>query len=152
MYTIGGQRGFTLVEILVVLTILIIIGVFSYSTFRGIYQASARRIVAEEVADALREARNNTIGSKSDTVYGVRVATSSVTRFSGLLYTPGHASNTVYTFSGGVTATGTIVSQGTNIVFALLTGTPSATGTILIQNGDRTSTTTISIGATGLIQ
>ncbi len=146
------NRGFTFVEILIAVSLLVLIGTFSVATFRALYQNSAERIVAQEIADALREARNNTIGSKNNTVYGVHIATSSVTRFVGATYTPGHASNTVYVFDGGATATGTFVTGGTSIVFTRLTGVPSATGTILIHNADMTSTTTVTIESTGLIE
>ncbi len=144
--------GFTLVEILTVLAVLLIIGTFSVTAFRGIYQGSGERTAALEIADALREARNNSISSKQDTVYGVRVASTSVTRFVGATYNPASASNTLYIFEAGAFATGTIVNAGTDIVFARLTGAPSATGTILVAGTDGTSTTTITIGATGLIQ
>jgi prepilin-type N-terminal cleavage/methylation domain-containing protein len=145
-----GQSGFTFVEILVVLAVLLIIGTMSIAGFRAMYQDSGERIVAQEIADALREARNNTIGAKNDTVYGVRVATSSVTRFIGSTYSMGNASNTVYTYDAGVTATGTLVN--TSIVFTRLTGAPSATGTIFVRNADGTSTTTITIESTGLVE
>ncbi len=146
------QRGFTLVEILVAVAILVIITTFSVTAFRNIYLRSAERIAGAEIADALREARTNSIGSKGNAIYGVHISTSTVTRFVGSTYVAGNASNTVYSFDGGALATGTLVTSGTSITFSRLTGTPSATGTIYVVDMDGTSTTTITIESTGLIQ
>lgn len=145
-------KGFTLIEILVVIAILLIIATFAVSAFRAMLQASGKRIAVVEITDALREARNNALSSKNDAVYGVRVASTSVTRFIGSTFTSGHASNTVYFFEAGAMATGTLVNDGVSIVFARLTGAPSATGTVLVVDSDRSGTTTVTIGATGLIQ
>jgi prepilin-type N-terminal cleavage/methylation domain-containing protein len=148
----NSLTGFTLVEILVVLAVLLIIAAFSITAFRSMYEGSGTRTAVVEITDALREARNNALSSKGDSVYGVRIASTSVTRFPGSTYSAGNASNTTYMFEAGAMATGTLVSAGTDIVFARLTGMPSATGTVLVTGSDGTSTTTITIGATGLIQ
>jgi prepilin-type N-terminal cleavage/methylation domain-containing protein len=149
-YSIHDAPGFTFIEILISLAVLSIIATFTVTAFRNIYQDSAERVVAQEVSDAFREARNNTIGAKSDTVYGVRVSTSSVTRFVGGTYTAGSASNTVYMYDAGVRATGTLIN--TNVVFRRLTGEPNATGTIFVVRADSTSTTTVTLNATGLVE
>lgn len=146
------RNGFTLVEILVVLSIIAIITTFSILGFRSMYQNSGLRIATEEVRNAFQVARSNTMSSKGDTVFGVHVASSSVTRFVGNTYSASNASNTIYYFEAGATATGTIVTNGINIVFTRLTGIPSATGTVIIEDSDRGSSTTVTIGATGLIQ
>jgi prepilin-type N-terminal cleavage/methylation domain-containing protein len=152
MVTPFRTRGFTFVEILVVLAVLLIIATFSIIAFRSLYEGSGERTAVVEITDALREARNNSISSKNDTVYGVRIASTSVTRFVGNTYSAGNASNTLYMFEAGAMATGTLVNAGTDIVFARLTGMPNVTGTVLVVGNDGTSTTTISIEATGLIQ
>jgi prepilin-type N-terminal cleavage/methylation domain-containing protein len=152
MWTSHTSQGFTLTEILVVIAIIFIITAFSVSTFQTMHRVSGERIAAQEVADALREARNNSIAAKNDTVYGVRVGTSSVTRFPGSTYDPGNASNTVYMFEAGAFATGTLVEGAVDIVFARLTGMPSVTGVIYLSDIDNSSTSTVTIEATGLIE
>jgi len=146
------SKGFTFIEILVVIAIVGIITSISYATFRAVYRTSAVRAAVLSVADSLREARNNTLGAQADSVYGVRVSTSSVTQFRGSTYIAGATTNEVYVFEGGVTATGTLVTNGTNIVFAHLSGLPSATGTITVQDSDQTSSTTLTIYGTGLVE
>jgi Tfp pilus assembly protein FimT len=144
--------GFTLIEVLASLAVLMIIVLMSQSAFRSVYRNSGERIAVQEIADALREARNNTLSSKNDTVYGVRIASSSVTRFVGSTYSAGNASNTVYAFEAGAFATGTLVTSNTSIVFKRLTGAPSATGSIFVRDIDSMTTATITIEGTGLIQ
>ncbi len=144
--------GFTFVEILVSLAVITLIAGTSLVAFRNVYRASGTRVAVLEITDALRTTRSNTLAGKGDAVYGVRVGTSSVTRFVGSLYSEGSASNTIYTFEAGTFATGTLVNNVTDIVFSRLTGLPSATGTIYIVDIDQGNTTTIQIGGTGLIE
>ncbi len=146
------SRGFTFIEILVVIAVIAILTAVTLLAFRNVYRDSARRTAIMEIADALRDSRNNTLGAVNDTVYGVRVGTSSVTRFTGNTYTLGAATNEVYQYEAGVTATGTLVTSGTSVVFARLTGIPSATGTILVRDNDLVGSTSVIIQSTGLIE
>jgi Tfp pilus assembly protein FimT len=145
-------RGFTYIELIVVFTILALIAVFSVATFQSIVRNSAARVASLEVADALRVARSNTLAAKNDVVYGVRIASSSVTRFVGSVYVSGHASNTTYIFEAGTYATGTLAVSSTTITFARLTGMPSATGSILIYDMNGNPTATVTIEGTGLVE
>ena len=145
-------QGFTLVEILVVIAVLAIMTTISVYSFQAMYHASALRAGASEVYSALTSARTNTLGSQDGLVYGVHVSSTTVTRFEGPTYTAGSATNKVYAFEGGVTATSSLVTNGTSIVFTRLTGVSSVGGTIYVRNRDGTSTTTITIHATGLIE
>lgn len=147
-----SARGFTFVELLVAVAILALFTTVSIKTFGTMYRTSALRTTSLEIVNALRDARAKTLSAENDAVYGVRVGTSSVTRFVGSSYTPGHASNTVYYYEGGASATGTLVQSGVNIVFTRLTGEPSATGTIYVQSMNNESTATITVSGTGLIQ
>lgn len=147
-----GFRGFTFIEVLTVIAIITILAGISTATFRNIHRQSAVRTASLEVADAFRDARSNTLGAQNDTVYGVHVSTSSVTRFVGSTYSQGAATNEEYLFDAGVTATGTLVTSGVDVVFARLSGIPSATGTIIIENDDVTSSTTVTIHGTGLVE
>lgn len=145
-------RGFTFVEILVVLAVITIITAISTSAFKNVYHVAGERTAVIAISDALKEARSNTLSAQDDTVYGVRVGTSTVTRFVGNVYNPAATSNAVYEFEAGAYATGPLVTGGVDIVFARLTGQPSATGFILVHDVDTLSTATITIEATGLIQ
>lgn len=146
------RMGFTIIEILVVLAILAIITVISAAGFQSMYHTSALRAGGSEVYRALTNARSNTLASQDGTVYGVYVSTSTVTQFEGSTYVAGTSTNKTYVFEGGVTATSSLISTGTTIVFTRLTGKPNTGGTIYVRNNDGTSTTTITIQASGLIE
>ncbi len=152
MGRIRSERGFTFIEVLTAVAIIALLSTVSIVAFRNLYRASAERTAAIEVVNALRDARTKTLSAEDDTVYGVRIASTSVTRFVGDIYSMGSASNTVYVFEGGASAAGTLVQNGVDIVFERLTGEPTATGTIYIRDIDNKSTTTITLSATGLIQ
>jgi len=144
------RGGFTLIEILVVIAILSVIVTISAATFVNMNKSSMLRAARDDVYGALSFARERTLASENDMVYGVHLSTSSVTRFEGDTYTAGSASNVVYSFGTAVSATSTLITQSPNIIFRRLTGTPSATGTIFIRNG--ISTTTVQIHGSGLVE
>jgi prepilin-type N-terminal cleavage/methylation domain-containing protein len=145
-------RGFTLLEIVIVAAIVGIIAGISVVVLQNLHRSSALRVGGSEVYRALTDARSKTLSSDGDTVYGVRIASTSVTRFEGATYTPGNPTNEVYVFEAGVTATGTVVTSGTSIVFRRLTGQSSATGTVYVREADGTGTTTVIIHASGLVE
>lgn len=143
-------RGFTLIEIIVVISIIGIIAGVSSVTFMNMYRTSTLKAGGNEVYSALTSARERTLSSENDTVYGVRIATSSVIRFAGPTYNPSDTQNTIYYFGKDVSATSSLISTGTNVLFRRLTGESSASGTIYIRNG--ISTSTIVIRTSGLIE
>lgn len=150
MCTTQKKYGFTLVEIIVVIAILALVATISVVTFMNMHRDATLRATASDVYESFTNARERTLASENDTVYGVHLATSSITRFVGNTYSAGHASNTVFTFENIVSATGTLVMQNANIIFERLTGKPSATGTLYIRNG--VSTSTVTIHGSGLIE
>lgn len=145
-------RGLSFVELIVVIAIISIFAVIATATMGNIYRDAGLRAGSETVRSALRDARAQTLGATGDVVYGVRVASTSVTSFMGSTYVAGHASNTVYEFDAGTYATGTLVTTGTPIIFRRLTGFPSATGTVLVHDRDGGRTATVTILGTGLVE
>lgn len=147
-----SERGFTISEILVVLAIMGIIATLSVTTFRNMHDAAALRAGGNEIYAALSSAQTKTLASKDETVYGVHVSSTTVTRFRGVSYVAGDAANEVYAFEAGVTATSTLIAGGGDILFARLTGTPSVFGTIYVRDMAGAGTTTIIIHGTGLVE
>jgi len=146
------QKGFSFVEILVVVAIFAILSVISAVAFQNFNRAASLKVVTEEVLGALVDARNSTLASDGDTVFGIHLDETEIVRFAGSPYSSSDPNNVTYAFVGGVTATGTLVESNTDITFQRLTGQPSATGTIVILDNTDTASSTIMIHASGLIE
>lgn len=151
-YGIHSDRGLSYTELLVVIAVMAILATVLVGVFRNMNEASALRVSAQEVDTVLRAAQNNTLASNDSTVYGVHIDTDAVTLFVGQTYDPLSASNTVYVFQGTVVATTSLTGGVNDVVFARLTGYPSATGTIEVSNSGHTATNTITIHGTGLVE
>lgn len=146
------QRGFTLAEIVVVLSILIII---TGMTIQGFSQYSYRQVYigfVSEAKDNLVEVRQKTIASFEDTVYGVYVGTSTIEFFPGSVPEVGSSTNTIMEFAGGITATSSFSNGNWYTTFGRISGASVATGTILFEDGRTGASTTITIHASGLIE
>lgn len=147
-----AQQGFTFVELIVVIACLTFIATLSTIGFKNMYDSAAIKVAHEEVFTALTDARALTLGSSNDSVFGVRVSSTTVTRFRGASYSDTDPENRTYLFEDGVTATGTLVATETDIVFTRLTGGLSTSGDIYLRSSAGDSTTTISLYASGLIE
>lgn len=153
MYTRATARGFTLVEVLVVLVIMGIVAGLSATAFKSMYQKATRDSGASELYGALTSARAQTLSAQNDLVYGVHVSSTAIVRFEGGVFSEASASNQSYAFEGEIAATSSIItSSGGNIIFTKLTGTPSATGEIHIYDRSGAGTTTLVVHETGLIE
>jgi len=145
------ERGFTVLEVAVVVGIIGVLATISMATFSSMQYRNALRIATEDVLLTLRSARTQTLASRNDTVYGVRIESSRITRFTGSTYTASSSANLVQNFAGSVQASLSLSASTSNIVFARLTGEASATGTILLTDTRSGATSSVSIEKTGLI-
>jgi prepilin-type N-terminal cleavage/methylation domain-containing protein len=146
------MRGFTLLEVLVVIAIMSIVTSITASTMENLQQSVALKSGTDEIYRALTDARNRTLASEGGTVYGVKMSTSSVTRFVGSTYSAGAAGNEVFVFERGITATSSLINSGIPIVFERLTGESSATGTIFVRNNSGSATSTMILYASGMVE
>ena len=134
MHTMPTSRaGFTLIEIVVVLGLLAIIILFSVGEIRDYAATQQLQVAEQELVSFVRETRQRTLAAETSSQFGLRFATSSVTRFEGAAYTDDPSSHTTHTFPGA-TLTSPLISSDTDLVFSRLTGIPSATGTISVQH------------------
>jgi prepilin-type N-terminal cleavage/methylation domain-containing protein len=153
MYTlrITGARGFTAVEILVVIGVLGVLTAsiaLSLSSFRNV---TALRSTTEDVWLTLRGARNATLSSKDDSVYGVRIESTRAIQFKGTTYVAGATTNVTTTFPTGVVASATFANGANQVTFTRLTGEPSATGTILLTDQRSSATSSIHVLQSGIV-
>jgi len=149
------NKGISLIEILVVVSIIAIIVAIVVPNFSKFHNQQALRNTTEDVISLLNEARNNTISSKDSNTYGVHFETGKATLFAGTTYAV-NASNTQIIFdkaasipvSGGIILNG----GGSDVVFDRLTGSTSEYGTIVVRLiSDASSQKTINISKLGVI-
>lgn len=145
------RDGFTLVELLVSVSLLIFIALIVYSGFRGYVAQQQFEAGVTEVHALLQEARDRTLAAEDDVSHGVHLEASSVTLFTGVNYSQWLPGTTTEEFNG-LTITPSLSNGTTSISFARLTGVPTATGTILLTSTYSGATSSITILGTGIIE
>lgn len=145
-----GSKGFTLMETIVVLAIIIILSGISVSVYYNQREKHSIQKDADSIVSLIEKTKNMSLNRKNDSSYGVYFATSSVTIFSGNLYANGNVISKYELESGVEISTTSLSSHSNEFYFTKTSGLPNATGTIVL--GDSSYTKTITISGTGLIE
>jgi len=143
--------GFSLVELLVVLTIMSIIGAFAITGFKDYARFQQYDASVATVKSTFIDARVRARSAELDQSYGVKILTNSLVVFRGSTYSAGASTNETVTLTG-VTLSRSLSGGTDQIVFNKLTGLPNVTGTITIVGSEHVATTTLTITAAGVIQ
>lgn len=149
--TLSKQSGFTLLELLLVISIAVVIMGISFAGFQNYASFQQYNQAVGDAQFTIKQARSNALLAANDMAHGVKILPDSIIYFAGDTYVAGAPSNEVTTYTL-VTFQPTLTDGVDEIVFAKLTGLPSATGTILISGSDYPETTTLSISKSGVIQ
>ncbi len=119
-----GNAGFTLLELLLSVTLIGIIAGISLPVQQAYFTGTDLSVAAETFAQTLRRAQLMAQGSTGDSEWGVRAGSGSVTLFMGSSYAARDADyDEVYEFATAITPSG-----DTEYVFAKMTGEPDAAG------------------------
>src|SRR3989338_1847 len=133
-------RGFTLLEILLVISLIAALAAISVPVNQGWQQKNDLDIAVNTFVQNSRRAQTLAQGMASDTSWGVLVATSTLVLFQGASYAARASSTDEITDFGSDIS----VSGAAEIVFAKFTGFPAAaTTTTLSISADETHTITI---------
>lgn len=146
------EGAFTLVELLVVITLTVVLSLVVISGFKDYRRSQEYQIFVTNIKNGLNETRGKTVGSVGGVTYGVYVGTSSVEFFSGSVPTVGSAANTIVKFPTSMTATSTFSNGKWYMNFERITGGASATGVITVTDSARSESINLSITKTGSIQ
>ncbi len=147
------KKGFTVVEILVAVSILALILSVVMPSFSKFRDTQALKTTAEDVFSAIDKARGNTLASVNSSEYGVHFQSDKVVIFKGTVYLPSDSSNqSISIFSpatiSNVTLGGVSGSTG-EIFFNRLSGAPSKTGINTITISVNSNSKVITISPTG---
>lgn len=149
--------GFTIIELLTTIAILIILVAILISFFPFFQKESDLNNSFEEVINALRRAQNKTLASEGNSQYGVYFDTSvsphQYTLFKGTDYSSRDSSfDEVHKLSKNIEIYQINLSGENEVVFARITGTASPSGDISLRlETNPTETKTIYIEGSGLI-
>lgn len=148
------QKGFTLIEILVVITILVTLSAISVTVFSKFSTSRVLVGSVQTVLSILDEARTLTLASKDGYQYGVHFETAKVVLFKGTIYSSSDPDNDVMVLHTAVEISNiTLTGSGSDVVFSRLTGTTGQNGTVRLSLvSDSTSSSTINIQTTGIAE
>lgn len=149
------KRGFTLIEILLVIAITGVIVAVSISPLNNLIKAQALDKDYISVAALVDQAKSLSINSKAGSQYGVRFTGSTAVLFKGINYTPGDPNNQIYDLNSRVNISEIDFDGGAadEIVFSRLTGYANASGTVTVSlKSDPGSFKTIKIYQTGTVE
>lgn len=131
-FTPSLSRGFSLIELLIVIGIFALLFSVSTSVYNSFRSHSNLEIAVSSVVEALRFSQSSAQSGKGDSKWGVEIPTSQITIFKGNSY----ASRDIpfdesFVFAGGISASGL-----GEVIFEKLTGITSTVGTIILTNGN----------------
>ncbi len=144
------QKGISLIEVLIGISIMMIIGATSVVVFSRLSNATSLDRDANIVLSYVSRARTESIDSVSSLTHGIKFASTSVKVFSGTVLTTSNVEAT-YALLGSTRISSVSLSNATSsLYFNKLTGSPSATGTVTVSFGSEAKT--IRIYATGIAE
>jgi len=128
------NKGLGLLETLFAIGIITLLLAFGFGPFDAIKERQMLNKAVEEIESLLQEAKTNTIASTGGVRYGVHFETSSVTLFSGSVYSPSASDNKTLIINNSVYISNISLSGGgSEIVFNRITGDTDNNGTIRVS-------------------
>lgn len=145
--------GFTLLEILISLSLIVILAGLVFYSVSGFKNKEALDTESRQISSILEEARSLTLSGQGGNAYGVRLLQDQVIRFVGTSFASGTASNIIYTLNRSVKLNNiSLQGGGRDVVFDKLKGTTGNYGTMILNLVSTTSTKkTMTVNATGII-
>jgi len=147
-------KGFTLVEIVIVLSIVAILTFITFISFLVLNKTQALDEQTKSIVSVIERARSLTLGAKDDTPYGVHFETTKIVLFKGNTYVPINPSNITENLNYLTTLSLISLTGSTsNIVFSRLWGSVSATGTVRLSlKSNNLASSTVIIYDSGLTE
>lgn len=146
----GYTKGFTLLELVIVVALVAIVSQLIYSSFNAL---NNRQILDQEIAQVksyIQKSRMNSLNSKNGDAHGIVFATSSISVIEVLATSTKY----VYTLNNRVRLVSSTLGTST-LTFARISGLPNATGTLVYIYSSGTTvvgTSTITINGAGIVQ
>jgi len=147
------SAGFTLMEILVVMGIFIIIFSITFSLFGRLDKKEALEKDVAGIIALTRNARLLSVASKNAALFGIHFESDKAVLFEGSVYVIGGPNQKVINLSKKVYISSySLNTGGSDIIFSRLIGDTLNYGTVTVSLKDNSTSTTITILKTGVIQ
>jgi prepilin-type N-terminal cleavage/methylation domain-containing protein len=142
------RRGFTLLEILIVIAVIGVIGSIVSYAFVQFKRASQLDVQVKQVISVIRLAQSKTLAAENDTVYGVHFESDQAVLFEGPVYVEAASTSEVTRLDALVQITGiALAGGGSEVIFDRLTGRTAEPGTVTLTGSE--SARVITIDASG---
>ncbi|MFA6354854.1 MAG: prepilin-type N-terminal cleavage/methylation domain-containing protein [Candidatus Paceibacterota bacterium] len=124
------NKGFTLLEVLVVLAIFAILFAVSDGVYINFKRANNLSITTNTIVEAVRYASSNASSNRGDSKWGVKINNNEILIFKGDSYESRDTSfNESFKITGGI-----IVSGLSEVIFEKLSGATLSPGTIILSS------------------
>ena len=134
LFTTRTSRGFTLLEIIIVIGILGIILAVIVSPFASFRQRSILNTETQEMTTLINKARLSSMSSMNDKQYGIHFEAGKIVLFEGITYTEGVETNEEHLFNTILTLDSiTINGGGAETVFQKITGSTNQNSTTTLK-------------------
>ena len=149
-----NMKGFTVIEIAIVIVILAVLAAMAVVSFSGFRQNQILNSDANKVVSIINEARSKTLSSQNFSQYGVHFEAAKIVLFKGVSYSVSGSDNATTTLSNILEISGiSLAGGGSDVVFQKITGKTDNYGAITIRVKTNTSKTkTINIRSTGITE
>ncbi len=141
------SRGFSLIEVLLSVSIIGIITGISIPVYNSFTTRNDLELNAQQIADTLRRAQTYARGMEGNSAWSVEIQTAAVTLFKGTNFGGRDTSfDEVVSLPGSIT-----VTSGTGEVqFAKLTATPNTTANFTLTSNNN-DTRTVTVNGRGMV-
>ena len=148
------QNGFTLIEILIIISIIILIVAITNISYRYFERNTELTITAQKIVSIIKLAQNKTMSSEGDSQYGVHFENDKYILFKGDTYQEGTADNIENTVPSRLEINNIdLEGEESDIIFQRINGRTEQDGTIdLIISSEASNPETINIHPSGQIE
>jgi len=146
-------KGVTILEIILVLAVLMIVSTLTLQGLSSYRYSQALSSETTQVLSFLNKARTETLSSKEDQGYGVRINGDRIILFPGLVFSSSTPGNEEHILNSSIEISNlSLAGGGLDIIFERLTGESQNYGTFrLILQSDPLQYRIISVKQTGFI-
>ena len=138
MFLLAGNKGFTFIEVLLVIGIIGVLVGLAIPFYQSFQVSSQLDNSTQEIVQTLRRAQARSMASESLSAFGVHFAGRKFVLFQGAIYNPADPLNEAVDLPNTLT-----ITPATDVVFSMTKGIPDSTNSILISTSGESKTITI---------